>query len=306
MMITNALCGKQAKVYRSSPGHFDVRCSVCGIYLIGDLALARIEKNPQWARKLANWVFHQTRNGIEPRVVAKDLDGILSLPAPSVARRKEMLLAELVRMSGGELYYQFSPTTSALIPASYSTGLNDVLALLDTLEKSGALRPPIGNNLMTLTVEGWEVHERLGGQRAMLAQAFVAMSFNSDLRPLYAQGIEPAVRSAGYEALRIDGREHDGRIDDRIIAEIRRSKFIVADFTGHRGGVYYEVGFAHGLGSRAIFTCRADDLEHLHFDVRQYNTITWEDPTDVIKPLQNRMLAIFGAGPLQRDAQSIP
>ena len=37
---------------------------------------------------------------------------------------------------------------------------------------------------------------------------------------------------------------------DRIIAQIRASKFVVADFTRNRGGVYYEAGFALGLGSQ--------------------------------------------------------
>ena len=51
--------------------------------------------------------------------------------------------------------------------------------------------------------------------------------------------------------MRIDQKEHLNRIDDEIIAEIRRTRFLVADCTqgetGPRGGVYYEAGFAHGL-----------------------------------------------------------
>ena len=100
--------------------------------------------------------------------------------------------------------------------------------------------------------------------------------------------------------------EHDGRIDDQIIAEIRRSAFVIADFTGHRGGVYYEAGFAHGLGRRVIFTCRADDMDKLHFDVRQYNTIVWDSSDQLSKLLQNRILALFGAGPRKPDAKPVP
>ena len=65
------------------------------------------------------------------------------------------------------------------------------------------------------------------------------------------------IEDAGYEAVRIDEKEHTNKIDDEIIAEIRRSRFVVADFTqgkdGARGGVYYEAGFAHGLGIEVIF-----------------------------------------------------
>ena len=83
-------------------------------------------------------------------------------------------------------------------------------------------------------------------------------------------GIEPAVKDAGYEPVRIDRTEHADKIDDRIIAEIRRCRFLVCDFTCGllpdekaesgktaiaRGGVYYEAGFAHGLAKRVIWTC---------------------------------------------------
>jgi nucleoside 2-deoxyribosyltransferase len=114
---------------------------------------------------------------------------------------------------------------------------------------------------------------------------------------LYVEGLSKAIDGAGYDPARVDRIHNDAKIDDQIIAEIRRSAFVVADFTGHRGGVYYEAGFAHGLGKRVIFTCRKDALKDLHFDVRQYATIVWETPADVIAPLRNRILALFGAGP---------
>ena len=82
---------------------------------------------------------------------------------------------------------------------------------------------------------------------------------------VYEKAIEPGVRDAGYEALRIDRKEHNNKIDDEIIAEIRRSRFVIADFThgdqGVRGGVYYEAGFARGLGLEVISTCRQDLLD---------------------------------------------
>jgi hypothetical protein len=41
---------------------------------------------------------------------------------------------------------------------------------------------------------------------------------------------------------------------------------LVADFTGQRGGVYWEAGFAQGLGIPVIRTCKSDELWKLHFD----------------------------------------
>jgi hypothetical protein len=47
-------------------------------------------------------------------------------------------------------------------------------------------------------------------------------------------------------------------------------------------------------------------MDKLHFDVRQYNTIAWERAQDIVAPLQNRILALFGAGPIKPDARPIP
>jgi hypothetical protein len=104
-------------------------------------------------------------------------------------------------------------------------------------------------------------------------QAFVAMRFSSELEPAYDLGIAPGLREAGYRPLRIDRVPHNGTIDDRIIAEIRRSVFVVADLTEHAAGVYFEAGFALGRSIEVIWCCRHDHLAATHFDVKQYNII---------------------------------
>jgi hypothetical protein len=41
----------------------------------------------------------------------------------------------------------------------------------------------------------------------------------------------------------VDRIEHNENINDKIIADLRACQFVVADFTGHKGGVYFEAGF---------------------------------------------------------------
>lgn len=128
---------------------------------------------------------------------------------------------------------------------------------------------------------------------------FCAMWFSEEVKPLWINVIEPAIRLAGYEPLRIDSKQHNGKIDDEIMASIRGSRFVVADFTGSRGGVYYEAGFAHGLDLPVILMCREGD--ELHFDIRQYNCIFWKADAfeDAQTRLKNRILATLGQGPLK-------
>ena len=134
------------------------------------------------------------------------------------------------------------------------------------------------------------------------SQCFVAMWFDPIMDEAYEKGVRPAIEEdSGYSALRIDRQEFIGKIDDEIIAEIRRSRFLVADFThgsdGARGGVYYEAGFANGLGLPVIFTCHNDTIGELHFDTRQFNHIVWENPDDLRVQLTNRIGSVIGDGP---------
>jgi len=149
-----------------------------------------------------------------------------------------------------------------------------------------------------------KIYEKRQG-RTDSAQAFVAMWFDESMNDIYNQAIAPAIKEAGYKPLRIDRKQHNNKIDDEIIAEIRRSRFLVSDFTygkkGMRGGVYYEAGFAHGLGIPVIFTCKNDDGVELHFDTRQYNHILWREKEieKFKKELSDRISATIGDGPLK-------
>ena len=66
---------------------------------------------------------------------------------------------------------------------------------------------------------------------------------------------------------------------------------MVADFTGQLAGVYYEAGFAMGLGRTVIWCCRKDEIGKLHFDTNHKNHIDWETPEDLREGLYRRIRA---------------
>jgi nucleoside 2-deoxyribosyltransferase len=117
------------------------------------------------------------------------------------------------------------------------------------------------------------------------------MWFTTELNPVWTDGIRPALISLKFEPKRIDETHADDKIDDRILAEIRRAGLVVADFTGHRGGVYFEAGFALGLGIPVIWTCRRSDHDKTHFDTRQYQHLLWDTPEDLKEKLVNHIAA---------------
>ena len=128
------------------------------------------------------------------------------------------------------------------------------------------------------------------------SQCFVAMWFDDSMTKAYEEGIKKAIKECGYTPMKINEKPHFNKICDEAIAEIRRSGFVVADFThgddGARGSVFYEAGFAHALGLQVIFTCRKGHEEKLHFDTRQYPHILWEDEEDLYARLRHKIGAL--------------
>jgi hypothetical protein len=124
------------------------------------------------------------------------------------------------------------------------------------------------------------------------------MWFDPSVHAAWLEAIGPGIADAGFEAIRIDKVEHNNRIDDEIVAAIRACRFLVADFTGQRGGVYYEAGLVHGLGKQVIWLCRQEELDKVHFDTRQYNFIVWspERLSELRARLRNRIEATLGRG----------
>lgn len=142
-----------------------------------------------------------------------------------------------------------------------------------------------------LTIAGWEALEPFPRPGGIPGRCFVAMWFSDQTSAAYDGGIAPAVKDAGFTPIRIDKKEHNNEIPDEIMAEIRNSQFMVADFTGQRAGVYYEAGFAMGLGRPVIWCCRKDEIGYLHFDTNHKNHIDWQTPEELRERLYRRIRA---------------
>lgn len=99
-----------------------------------------------------------------------------------------------------------------------------------------------------------------------------------DLDEFYDDLIAPAIERAGFEPVRIDRTLHNKKIDDEILVQIRKSKFVVCDLTYENLGAYYEGGFAQGLGKEVFFICEKEffDSHPPHFDLNHHVTALYE------------------------------
>jgi len=175
-------------------------------------------------------------------------------------------------------------------PIAYCKNETEFIYYLNQLRSQG-LAEDSEEWYVILTPKAWSMLDTIIKSKVRSHQCFVAMWFNEELETLYTEGIEKAIIDAGFLPLRVDKLEHNNKICDAIISEIRRSAFLIADFTGHRGGVYFEAGFAMGLNIPVIWLCREDDINKAHFDTRQYNHILWSEPSELYTKLLNRINA---------------
>lgn len=117
-------------------------------------------------------------------------------------------------------------------------------------------------------------------------QCFVAMWFNPHMDN-YRKSIKCAISKAGYDPVIADEVLHNDQIMPKVLELIKNSRFVIADLTSPkndaRGGVYYEVGYANGLGSQVILTCEEKCMEDVHFDLKQVMCYEWTNENGVLK-----------------------
>jgi hypothetical protein len=126
--------------------------------------------------------------------------------------------------------------------------------------------------------------------------AFILMSMDPTNPGLddVVEGVREVFREFKIKATRADEIEHQDVITDVVLNGIRSSEFLLADLTGERPNVYYEVGFAHAMGKRPILYRK--EGTPLHFDLAGHNVRTYKNVTDLKALLRKRLAAMTGKG----------
>lgn len=275
----------------------------------------------RWKARLTTWLINQRKQGLTcPKITMADIEAAQTGQDMRVSQRVDRVLQFLeIRTQKPTDAIKINPypeetkddaKSSAfyeLLAHSESIGWDDLKYLLDHLKDLKLVRNPLKTKReyqYVLTVPGFQRLDELRKVTPASAQAFVAMWFDDTLKRVYKDGFKRGIEDAGYDPIRIDEQHFSDKIDDKIISEIRRSCFVVADFShgpdGARGSVYFEAGFAKGLGLEVIFTCSTLNSGELHFDTRQYPHIFWKDADDLRTKLTERITALMGDGPRQR------
>jgi hypothetical protein len=307
------ICQEPAGGWQPRPDADEIPCSKCGTYVLTRSAEPALEVISAKQRiVLSGFVRDQTTSGQTAIINSQNVRDSAEWPIPDLIKRADRMLALAIEY----LDYKpnsrdsFNPSDDKFVSASYSRNGNDALRIARVLEELGyvEIRDPkeraapgiagrYGSISCRVTARGRLYAEEQSKASIASTRGFAAMWFDPTMDDAWRSGIMPAIADAGYDPVRIDRVEHLNRIDDEIMLQIRSARFVVADFTGHRFGVYFEAGFALGLEIPVIWTCRQDEMDKLHFDIRQYNCIDWTTLDDLRIRLAHRIEATVGAGP---------
>ncbi len=123
---------------------------------------------------------------------------------------------------------------------------------------------------------------------------FVIMSFsqNPQFKKYYSEAIKPTVEKYGYRCERTDEQEFNDSIKNRILLNISKAKFIIADVTDARPNCYYELGIAHALKKEVIHL--ANSINDIHFDVNDFNFIIYSSIEELVSKINKRLTATLG------------
>ena len=97
---------------------------------------------------------------------------------------------------------------------------------------------------------------------------FVAMPFlGDDVQDKYS-AIKDECAKFGLKAKRVDQNVGSGFIIKEITELIEQAEFIIFDLTQERPNVYYELGYAHGVGNEPLeILLIAKEGTKIHFDI---------------------------------------
>ena len=120
---------------------------------------------------------------------------------------------------------------------------------------------------------------------------FVIMSFKPEMDPIF-EGIRAAGLEYGLRAERVKDVQGDYKVTSKILNMIERAKLVVADLTYERPNVYFELGYARGIGKTVITVVR--EGTKVHFDVQDWAYVEYNDSRVLEDKLRKRFAFELG------------
>lgn len=290
------------------------QCPTCGRYFIADYSMFNADKHKTSSylfynkHKNPNWtIFLGDEKQFESYKIARESDADTTLVTnqmveewyPKTFKEKiELILLKMANLSVYEgAYIKINDFADKLFfcknirAEDVAEGCDidvQIQYMTDYLVKNELL-VDVGSGTYQLTPKAYERIYTLQKYNKTNKNVFVAMKFGKEtqqLREKIKEGL------SGFNVRIMDEIEHNHQIVPEMLYEIKNSKFVIAELSHHNNGAYYEAGYALGLGKEVIHLCNREELASgLHFDVKQINTIVYENIDEIPEKLKKRIEA---------------
>lgn len=119
-------------------------------------------------------------------------------------------------------------------------------------------------------------------------QVFIGMQF-AEMDDIY-QVIKAACTENFLNPIRVDELTNSNSIIDDVKKLIEDAEFIIIDLTHNNANVYYELGYADGVGNEACdILLTAKIGTNLHFDTRHRRVNFYKDAYDLQNILKEKL-----------------
>lgn len=311
---------------------FECKCPNCGNFVVSGTAFSMLEGGDSSLSKetrtvLAHMIWLM-QNGNAPEISSEHVriaeKEKLAVSADALIDKLVLAVGKLASKPGQRTQFDALDFTAKLGCAD-SDSVNfavqtakdkGYLNLVDMRSRDGDAY------IVSLTYDGWKHYESLRShperstRRGFMAMPFPNAEKGSDypgnvVKPAY-EALKKGAAEAGFHLENpLLAEPKSGNIIDHLKVEIRRAKFLVADLTGGNSGVYWEAGFAEGLGRKVIYTCEDSHFDKIHFDTKQMQTIRWktnelQEASDLLRDILRNTFPVEASMPrdeLDRPAE---
>ncbi len=296
-------CGEIARIELIGPTiDREVECAICGTFRVTEDLLFRLEDPKELANK--RWILSgRLRNIAADKPVlltTENIDKFLDQSGiPQTVNDKiDMLLSYIEKRSkfAGDKVRINSIMDYPVVYSRNSSEFEYIINILYDNKLIDGYRSKERSTDYLLTYKGYNRLSDITHRKIESDKVFVAMWFDPKMDEAWKTGFKQAIEDEriGLRAIRVDKEQFTEKICDKIEAEIPKCRFLIADVTRFRSGVFYEAGIAKGLGLEVIWTCSKEWEKKIskHFDTRQYPHILWDSPEDLKEQLITKIEAL--------------
>ncbi len=291
----------------STYDEFRIKCPRCGEYLATEdfINFFDKEKLVEIGYVLSGLSRELIENKERLELNTKNTESLAKdYPVPNLSKLEEKANKFLERLKGKTTYFGEEVNfgnVDLIYPLAYAKNVREFKSLLQLLQEKKFINLDIinlKNNrlVVSLLADGWNLTNNLKSINQESERGFIAIWFPEDgSMDQSITAIEEGIRESGYAPICIKDKYFSERIMDKALAEIRKSRFVIIDLTGNRNSVFFEAGFAHGLGIEAIYIYRdLPEETSLEFYVKHYQCYKYNDHNELKDLIKNAIMARIG------------